>query len=116
MLKNDQTYIKILRCEYRNIFKVVWVFFDIMHEGDKQKALTINNDLKIAVCRCFFKTGVLTNSQYSQENTCVGVFIKKRLQYRRFLVNIARTAFSIEYLRWLLLNNCQIIHTLLNAD
>ena len=59
MLKNDQTYIKILRCEYRNIFKVVLVFFDIVHEGDKQKALTINNDLKTVVCRCFFKTGVL---------------------------------------------------------
>ena len=81
MLKNDQTYIKILRCEYRNIFKVVWVFFDIMDEGDKQKALTINNDLKIAVCKQVFlqihniyrKTPVLESLLKRDFNT--GVFL-----------------------------------------
>ena len=57
-------------------------------------------------------------SQYSQENTCTGVFsnevaslkdcnyIKERLQHGCFPVNIAkflRTAFLTEHLRWLLL-------------
>ena len=36
------------------------------------------------------RTQALKISQYSQENTCVGVFIKKRLQHRCFPVNIAK--------------------------
>ena len=61
----------------------------------------------------FFKTGILKIPQYSQENTCVGVwfsesflkfFIKKRLQHRYFPVNITkslRTTFVIENRRLL---------------
>ena len=52
--------------------------------------------------RCFIKKLFLIISQYSQENTCVGVFfnenaglqsynfIKKRLQHKGFPVNIAK--------------------------
>ena len=58
-------------------------------------------------------------TEYSEENTCVGVsfnkipgfqaynFIKKRLQQKCFLLNIAKflkTVFLIEHLWWLLLS------------
>ena len=62
---------------------------------------------------------VLKNFVIFTGNTCVGVifdkveglqacnFIKKRLQHGYFLVNIVKfsTAFSIEHLQWLLLEN-----------
>ena len=58
--------------------------------------------IKAAARRCFSKQVILRIPQYSQENTCVEIFfnkvalkffMKKRLQYRYFPVNIAtRTA------------------------
>ena len=44
------------------------------------------------VRRCFSKWVFLKLSQYSQENTCVGVFlnIKKTFQHRCFPVNIVK--------------------------
>ena len=77
------------------------------------------------VCSCFSKYVILRISQYSQENTCVGVllynkvagiqacnFIKKSFQPRFFPVNIVkifRTAFFIEHLWWLLLNLLTVV-------
>ena len=69
------------------------------------------------------QNSVLKNFVIFTGNTCVGVFfdqvkglqacnfIKKRLQHGYFLVNIVKflrtvgTAFSIEHLRWLRLEN-----------
>ena len=72
---------------------------------------------EVVVHKCPLKQKFLKISQYSQKNTCVGVFLKqscrlislqiyeKILQYKYFSINIAkflRTAFFIEHLRWLL--------------
>ena len=58
----------------------------------------------------FFKTDALKNFTTFTENTCVGLrnwnIIKKRVQHRCFLMNIAkflRAALLIEHLWWLLL-------------
>ena len=58
------------------------------------------------------QNSVLKNFVIFTGNTYVGVFFnKKRLQHGYFLVNIVKslrtvgTAFSIEHLRWLLLEN-----------
>ena len=52
--------------------------------------------------RCSIKRAFLKISQMWQENTCVGLFIKKRLQHRCFPVNFAK------FLRTLILkNSCQ---------
>ena len=71
-------------------------------------------------CRCSSKYVFLKISQYSQENTCVGVslfrhkaciFIKKRLQHRCFCINFAkflRAAVFRKHLWWLrLLDNSE---------
>ena len=68
--------------------------------------------LESVVHRCSSKSCSQKNSQYAQENTCVGVsglqacnFIKKRLLHRCFPVNILkflRTPFFAEHLWWLL--------------
>ena len=45
-------------------------------------------------------------SQYSQENICIGTFIKNILQRRLFPVNLAKfltVAFFVEQVWWLLL-------------
>ena len=44
MLKNSQTTLKILRCLHRKIFKVVWPFFNIMHERANQKKGSLGHD------------------------------------------------------------------------
>ena len=62
----------------------------------------------------FFKIGALKNSQYSQENTLVGVFFnnvaslqaKKRLQ-QRMLQNFQKIFFT-EHIQCLLLNHAGI--------
>ena len=61
------------------------------------------------VRRCSTKKLFLKILQNSQENTCVvglrpATFLKKRLQYRRFLVNFEkflRITLFTEHLRWL---------------
>ena len=66
----------------------------------------------------FFKIGVLKNFA-TGKHLCWSLFLiklKKRLQHRCFLVNIAkylRAAYFIEHLRWLLLSvwwsNCSVL-------
>ena len=61
------------------------------------------------VCRCSSEKRFLKISQYSQQNTFVGVsfWYRSALKHRCFPSNIAkflRTAFLVEHLRWLLLD------------
>ena len=80
---------------------------------------SIINTCRSSRSQVFFKIGVLKNSKYSQENTCVGVsFFIKFIKHRAFnfikietptqvfsceFAKFLRTKFFIEYLRWLLL-------------
>ena len=68
-----------MKLVFHNKFRMI-----IIHD---QKALSLN--FKSTVCRCFSKQVFLKILQYSQENT-YGGFIKKRIQHRYFLVNIAK--------------------------
>ena len=86
---------------------------------EQKQPFLLNFFFRSSLLQMFFKIDVLKNSQYSQENTCVGVsflikllasrpatLLKKRLQHRCFPVNIEnflRTPFFTEHLRWLLL-------------